>query len=235
MQTAQKRKGDRNMIAENREKYENSVYEIAERGKEEKIEVLFDNSEQEAKQKPKLMLHSCCGPCSTAVIERLLGEYEITIFFYNPNITDSEEYEKRKAAQIKFINEFNQKAQDEDKVKFIEGEYIPDEFFRAVKGLEEEPEGGKRCTECFKLRLERTAAEAKLNGFDCFGTTLTVSPHKNYPLISEIGREFSLSYGLSFLDMDFKKKAGYQRSVELSKEYGLYRQNYCGCGFSKWY
>lgn len=198
------------------------------------VAMLGDDTDK-LKQRPKLMMHSCCGPCSTAVIERLLGEYDITIFFYNPNITDAEEYAKRRDTQIEFIEAFNEKVNPEDKVTFLEGEYFPAEFFSAAKGLEDEPEGGARCTECFKLRLERTAAQAKLMGYDYFGTTLTVSPHKNYPLISEIGNEISASYGLAFLDMDFKKKAGYQRSVALSKEYGLYRQNYCGCGFSKWY
>lgn len=196
--------------------------------------IILDDIKDRVEEKPKLMLHSCCGPCSTAVIERLTGDYNITIFFYNPNITEKEEYEKRKAEQIKFLETYNQKVSGDEKVSFIEGEFFPQEFFQAVKGLEEEPEGGKRCTECFKLRLERTAAEAKLNGYELFGTTLTVSPHKNYLLISKIGRDFSLIYGLSFLDMDFKKKAGYQRSIELSKEYSLYRQNYCGCCFSKW-
>lgn len=196
--------------------------------------IILDDIKDRVEEKPKLLLHSCCGPCSTAVIERLTGDYNITIFFYNPNITEKEEYEKRKAEQIKFLETYNQKVSGDEKVSFIEGEFFPQEFFQAVKGLEEEPEGGKRCTECFKLRLERTAAEAKLNGYELFGTTLTVSPHKNYLLISKIGRDFSLIYGLSFLDMDFKKKAGYQRSIELSKEYGLYRQNYCGCCFSKW-
>lgn len=185
--------------------------------------------------RPKLMLHSCCGPCSTAVIERLLGEFDITIFFYNPNITEDEEYEKRKETQVQFLNAYNEKAKEEDRVVFLEGEYFPDEFYRVAQGLESEPEGGKRCTECFKLRLERTAAEGKINGYDYFGTTLTVSPHKNYPLISDIGNTLAETYGIKFLDMDFKKKAGYQRSVALSKEYELYRQNYCGCGFSKWY
>lgn len=185
--------------------------------------------------RPKLMLHSCCGPCSTAVIERLLGEFDITIFFYNPNITEDEEYEKRKETQVQFLNAYNEKAKEEDRVVFLEGEYFPDEFYRVAQGLESEPEGGKRCTECFKLRLERTAAEGKINGYDYFGTTLTVSPHKNYPLISDIGNALAETYGIKFLDMDFKKKAGYQRSVALSKEYELYRQNYCGCGFSKWY
>lgn len=199
----------------------------------EKI-VILDDIKDRIKEKPKLLLHSCCGPCSTAVVERLTGDYDITVFFYNPNITDKEEYEKRKSVQLEFIEAYNQNVMENEKIAFIEGEFYPEEFFRMVKGLEQEPEGGKRCTECFKLRLERTAAEAKLNCFEVFGTTLTVSPHKNYLLISKIGRDLALNYGLSFLDMDFKKKAGYQRSVELSKEYGLYRQNYCGCSFSKW-
>lgn len=196
--------------------------------------VILDDIKDYIKERPKLLLHSCCGPCSTAVIERLTGNYDITVFFYNPNVTEKEEYEKRKKAQLEFIEAYNQNIDEGEKVSFIEGEYLVDEFLRSVKGLENEPEGGKRCTECFKLRMERTAAEAKLKGFEIFGTTLTVSPHKNYPLISKIGRDFALSYGLSFLDMDFKKKAGFQRSVELSKQYGLYRQNYCGCCFSKW-
>lgn len=187
------------------------------------------------KKKQGLLLHSCCGPCSTAVIERLAGDYDITIFFYNPNITDKEEYKKRKEAQLQFIEGYNQKVSPGEKITFLEGEFRPEEFFYVAKGLEEEPEGGRRCTECFKLRLERTVAEAKINGYDVFGTTLTVSPHKDYLLISKLGKEYGMIYGLSFLDMDFKKKAGYQRSVELSKEYGLYRQNYCGCSFSKWW
>lgn len=210
------------------------IGEMAEQYFNEGKVIILDGIKEHIKERPKLLLHSCCGPCSTSVIERLTGKYDITVFFYNPNVTEKEEYAKRRFAQIKFIEEYNQQVNDNDKVALIEGEYIPEEFFSMVKGLEKEPEGGKRCTECFKLRLEKTAIEAKLNGFEVFGTTLTVSPHKNYPLISKIGKELALSYGLSFLDMDFKKKAGFQRSVELSKQYGLYRQNYCGCCFSKW-
>lgn len=185
-------------------------------------------------EKRHILLHSCCGPCSTACIERLITDYKITVFFYNPNITDREEYEKRKANQIKFIEAFNSEADEEDQVVFIEGEYLPEDFFDAAKGLEDCPEGGERCTECFKLRLDRTARAAIVMGFPIFGTTLTVSPHKNYQLISAIGTELGEVYGLEFLDMDFKKKAGFQRSIELSKKYELYRQNYCGCEFSKW-
>lgn len=185
-------------------------------------------------EKKHILLHSCCGPCSTACIERLLPDYKITIFFYNPNITDREEYEKRKSAQISFLNAYNENLPEEDKVLFIEGEYLPEDYFKVCAGYSNEPEGGRRCTECFKLRLERTAQVAVRTGNQLFGTTLTVSPHKNYPLISAIGTELAAVYGLEFLDADFKKKAGFQRSIELSKEYGLYRQNYCGCEYSKW-
>ena len=184
--------------------------------------------------KNRLLLHSCCGPCSTAFIERLLPDYNVTIFFYNPNITDREEYEKRKEAQLKFINLYNEKLSDKDKIQFIEGEYLPEEFYDVASEYASEPEGGVRCTECFKLRLERTAQAALRTGNTVFGTTLTVSPHKNYNLISAIGWELSVKYNLEFLDMDFKKKAGFQRSIQMSKEYGLYRQNYCGCEFSKY-
>ena len=184
--------------------------------------------------KNRLLLHSCCGPCSTACIERLLPDYNVTVFFYNPNITDREEYEKRKEAQLKFINLYNEKLSDKDKIQFIEGEYLPEEFYDVASEYASEPEGGVKCTECFKLRLERTAQAALRTGNTVFGTTLTVSPHKNYNLISAIGWELSVKYNLEFLDMDFKKKAGFQRSIQMSKEYGLYRQNYCGCEFSKY-
>ncbi len=201
---------------------------------EEKVEREAFDLEEEGTDKRRVLLHSCCGPCSTACIERLLPDYKVTIFYYNPNITDPEEYEKRKANQIKFIEAFNQEVPEEDRVVFIEGEYLPEDFFDVAKGLEDCPEGGDRCTECFKLRLDRTARAAIAMGYPIFGTTLTVSPHKNYQLISAIGTELGEVFGLEFLDMDFKKKAGFQRSIELSKKYELYRQNYCGCEFSKW-
>ena len=201
---------------------------------EDKIEGENFEVEKPSAAKRRVLLHSCCGPCSTAVIERLLPDYKVTVFFYNPNITDRDEYEKRKANQIKFIEAFNQEVPEEDKVVFIEGEYLPEDFFDVAEGLEDCPEGGERCTECFKLRLDRTAKAALVMGYPLFGTTLTVSPHKNYQLISAIGTELGDVYGLEFLDMDFKKKAGFQRSIELSKKYELYRQNYCGCEFSKW-
>ena len=201
---------------------------------EEKINTETFGMEDKACEKRRILLHSCCGPCSTACIERLLPDYKVTIFYYNPNITDRDEYEKRKVNQIKFIEAFNETVPEEDKVVFIEGEYLPEDFFDVAQGLEDCPEGGERCTECFKLRLDRTAKAALAMGYPIFGTTLTVSPHKNYQLISAIGTQLGEIYEIEFLDMDFKKKAGFQRSIELSKKYELYRQNYCGCEFSKW-
>ena len=186
--------------------------------------------------RPSVLLHSCCGPCSTAVIERLLEDYNITVFFYNPNITEAEEYALRLDAQKTVIEKFNGGGRFIiDRIGLVEGAYRPDMFLCGVRGLEDEPEGGERCTVCFRLRLEETARRAKCGEYDFFATTLTVSPHKNYPLISQIGREIAESYGIGFLDMDFKKKAGFQRSIELSNEFGLYRQNYCGCRFSRWF
>lgn len=195
---------------------------------------ILDMGKQEKKVEKRLLLHSCCGPCSTACIERLLGTYKITVFFYNPNITDREEYEKRKANQKKFIEEFNKTVDLKDQVEFIEGEYLPEDYYKVCGQYGDEPEGGIRCTECFKLRMERTAQVASKGGYNIFGTTLTVSPHKNYPLISAIGTEIGKCYKIDFLDIDFKKKAGFQRSIELSKKYELYRQNYCGCEYSNW-
>lgn len=182
--------------------------------------------------KPTILLHSCCGPCSTAVVERLSGRFDITIFFYNPNITDKAEYEKRRAAQLEFIEKYNNRKNAIDHIAYLEGAYEPELFYEAVKGLEEEPEGGNRCTPCFQLRLEKTAETASMSGFDTFGTTLTVSPYKNFELINKLGMQLGMRYGLTFLGEDFKKHGGYQRSIELSKEYHLYRQHFCGCGFS---
>ena len=182
--------------------------------------------------KKRLLLHSCCGPCSTAVIERLLdtGEYDITVFYYNPNITDRSEYEHRRSEQIRFIGALNSEGKD---IKYIDGDYDISKFYEAAKGLECEKEGGARCRECFVLRLEETARLAKSRGFDCFDTTLTVSPYKNYAVISEVGAKLSEKYGIEYLSGNYKKKDGYRRSVELSREYGLYRQHYCGCEYSK--
>lgn len=189
-----------------------------------------------------LLLHSCCGPCSTSVIERLASRYEVTVFFYNPNIYDNEEYEKRLESQIRFIRCFNQsrKALETEKgvlafhkVELLLGDYKPEEFYGVAKGLENEPEGGQRCVECFRLRLEKTAQSAELGGFPIFTTTLPVSPYKNYELISQIGCYLGAKYNIEYLAEDFKKNDGYLRSIELSKEYKLYRQKYCGCIYSK--
>ena len=184
-------------------------------------------------EKPSLLLHSCCGPCSTAVIERLAGDYQITIFFYNPCITEPEEYRKRKETQIAFIKRYNESLPPKEHIRFKEGPYDTKKFYQLAKGLEAEPEGGKRCLQCFWQRLEKTAETCALAGCDYFGTTLTVSPHKNYEIISRIGRKLAVRYSVSFVDQDFKKKDGFKRSIELSKAYGLYRQIYCGCQYSK--
>jgi hypothetical protein len=181
--------------------------------------------------KEKLLLHSCCGPCSTAVIERLADDFDITVFYYNPNITDKDEYEHRKAEEIRFIAEYSEKTGHS--IAFIEGDYDPEEYYKAAKGLEQEREGGARCSECFRLRLMKTALLAKEKGFDLFDTTLTVSPYKNYDVISAIASDISEKTGVRYLSGNYKKKDGYKRSIELSKEYGLYRQHYCGCEFSK--
>ena len=179
----------------------------------------------------KILLHSCCGPCSTAVIERLAAEWDITVFYFNPNITDPSEYEHRKAEQKRFITEYNRKAPAP--VAFIEGDYDPSLFFALTGGHAEDREGGPRCTICFRQRLGAAAALAKSLGFDAFDTTLTVSPYKNYDVISAIGRELETEYGVAYAGGNYKKKDGYRRSVALSAEYGLYRQHYCGCIFSK--
>ena len=187
----------------------------------------------ETVQKPALLLHSCCGPCSTSVIETLAEEFAIPVFFYNPCITDEEEYIRRRQTQKQFLKAYNEGHPGKEPVRFLEGKYQPGAFLKLAEGLENEPEGGARCGVCFRQRLEKTAETAQMTGCDWFGTTLTVSPHKSYPRISEIGRQIALQYGLTFLDRDFMKKDGFKRSIELSKAYGLYRQDYCGCEFSR--
>lgn len=179
--------------------------------------------------KQKLLLHSCCAPCSTAVIERLMEEYDITILYYNPNIYPEEEYIKRKNEQIKYLKILNEK---QVHVDMLDCDYDCEKFYETTKGYENEREGGARCALCFKLRLEKTATQAKEYGFDYFGTTLTVSPHKNAELINSIGLALEKEIGIKFLVSNFKKQNGYKRSVELSKENNIYRQNYCGCEFA---
>ena len=178
---------------------------------------------------PSLLLHACCAPCSSYCLEYLSRYFNITVFYFNPNISLKEEYkyrlneEKRLISLMDFVNP----------VRIIEGEYKPKNFYDAVKGLEDEPEGGKRCVECFKLRLEASAQKAKELGADYFTTTLTISPLKNAGLLNNIGAQYAEKYGVNWLYSDFKKKEGYKRSIALSREYSLYRQNYCGCIFSK--
>lgn len=176
----------------------------------------------------ELLLHACCAPCSSAVLERLSNFFKITIFYYNPNITNKDEYYKRVLEVKKFISEFKTKYA----ISFIEGKYDPDRFFAINKGLENEPERGRRCYKCYKLRLEETARVASSLGYRNFCTTLTLSPYKNSNWLNEIGSELNKKYESNYLYSDFKKKNGYKRSIELSHEYNLYRQDYCGCIFS---
>ncbi len=184
---------------------------------------------QSSNTTPTLLLHSCCAPCSSYVIEYLSKYFKITVFYYNPNISPYNEYRYRANEQRRLIESMPL----ENPVQFLEGEYIPDDFFDISKGLENEPEGGARCAKCFNLRLSKTAETAKQEDYDYFTTTLTISPLKNAKLINNIGIELSKKYGVAYLQSDFKKKNGYKRSIALSKEYNLYRQNYCGCIFSK--
>lgn len=176
----------------------------------------------------ELLLHACCAPCSSAVLERLSNFFKITIFYYNPNITNKDEYHKRVLEVKKFISEFKTKYA----ISFIEGKYDPDRFFAISKGLENEPERGRRCYKCYRLRLEETARVASSLGYRNFCTTLTLSPYKNSNWLNEIGSELNKKYESNYLYSDFKKKNGYKRSIELSHEYNLYRQDYCGCIFS---
>lgn len=178
---------------------------------------------------PTLLLHSCCAPCSTYVIEYLSNYFYITVFFYNPNIEEVDEYYKRAQEQQKLISEMNTKYP----VEFLEGEYRVEDFYKIANLLADEPEGGKRCFACYGLRLKKTAECAKKQGFDYFTTTLSISPLKNAQKLNEIGEKLQESIGISYLFSDFKKKDGYKRSTQLSKEYNLYRQDYCGCSYSK--
>ena len=186
--------------------------------------------ENESKSRiPRLLLHSCCAPCSSYVLEYLSDYFEITVFYYNPNISPAEEYEKRAAEQQHLIRELPAK----HPIHLVVGAYEPERFYAVSRGLEQVPEGGERCFRCFRLRLEEAAKMAAEGGFDYFATTLTISPLKNAQKLNEIGEELSELYKVEHLPSDFKKKNGYKRSVELSALYGLYRQNYCGCVFSK--
>lgn len=221
---------------------------IAEFEKEEKV--------------PRLLLHACCAPCSSYCLEYLREYFDVTVFFYNPNITEEREYRKRVEEEKRLIAEYNKQV-DEGKfdgmnsdsrarhIEILEGDYIPSDYLSAVKGLEDCPEGGDRCRKCFELRLDETARIARDNGFEFFTTTLTISPLKNADVLNEVGEQaaerinaeraenltldgsHSDSMEVLFLPSDFKKKNGYKRSIELSHKFGLYRQDFCGCSFSK--
>lgn len=184
----------------------------------------------------KVFLHSCCAPCSSYCMEYLRQYFDVTVFYYNPNIMVEEEYRKRVAEQKRLIEEYNQLGgvnAELRKISFVEGNYDVKRYLEAVKGLEGCPEGGSRCSRCFELRLRETAEFAKELGMDYFSTTLTISPLKNAQLINQIGNRIAEETGIAFLPSDFKKNNGYLRSIELSKEYNLYRQDYCGCEYSK--
>ncbi|MBP1758259.1 MAG: epoxyqueuosine reductase QueH [Firmicutes bacterium] len=176
-----------------------------------------------------LLLHSCCGPCSSYVLEYLWDKFAVTVLYYNPNIHPLEEYERRKAEQIRLIEGYRTQGRP---IAFLDCDYDASAFSVCSRGLESEPEGGLRCRECFALRLAETARLAREGSFDYFGTTLTVSPHKNAALINELGMALGGEIGVSFLLSDFKKRDGYRRSIALSREYDLYRQDYCGCAHS---
>lgn len=177
---------------------------------------------------PKLLLHSCCAPCSSYVLEYLSEFFEITVFYYNPNIFPESEYVKRLSEQQGFITNMHFK----HPVSFQAGSYDKEKFYEMSRGLEHLKEGGARCVRCYELRLKESAKEAVKGGFDYFTTTLSISPMKNAGKLNSIGMEVADQYGLKYLPSDFKKKNGYKRSIELSKEHGLYRQDYCGCRFS---
>ena len=184
---------------------------------------------KEIEEGTELLLHACCAPCSSAVLEKLANFFKITIYFYNPNISSKKEYNKRLSELKKFIKEYKTKYE----VKIIEGKYEPELFDEIAKGMENLPEKGKRCYYCYKMRMNDTAKIAERSKIPFFTTTLSLSPHKNAKWINEIGKDLEKEYKTSFLYSDFKKEEGYKRSIELSKEYNLYRQDYCGCIYSK--
>jgi predicted adenine nucleotide alpha hydrolase (AANH) superfamily ATPase len=184
---------------------------------------------EKLKKVPTLLIHSCCAPCSSYVLEYLSSYFQITVLYYNPNIFPPEEYLARVKEQKQLIERLLAK----HSIQFLEGRYLPEEFYTIAKGFEKEKEGGERCFRCYHLRLEETAAYAKKANFDYFTTTLSISPLKKATKLNEIGEELAREYGVTYLLSDFKKRDGYKRSIQLSKEYELYRQNYCGCVYSK--
>lgn len=192
--------------------------------------ILDKEIEKNAKsgKRPSLLLHVCCAPCSSYVLEYLSKHFEITVYFYNPNISPDDEYYKRADEVLRLVKEM-----DLQNVSVVTEKYDPYEFENMSKGLENEPERGARCVKCYRLRLEKSAVYAQSNGFDYFTTTLTISPLKRADVLNEIGGDLARKYGVSYLFSDFKKREGYKRSIELSTKYGLYRQNYCGCKYSR--
>ena len=178
---------------------------------------------------PTILLHSCCAPCSSYCMEFLNPFCKVTAYYYNPNITEKQEYDKRVNELQRLINEMPMT----NRARFLEGPYEPEVFLKKAEGLENEPERGKRCILCYELRLRKTAEEAKRLGYDYFTTTLTISPLKDAQILNRLGLKLGEEYGVKYLVSDFKKNGGYQRSIELSREYNLYRQNYCGCEFSR--
>ena len=189
-------------------------------------ELLMQEQLKKIPKGTRLLLHSCCAPCSSACLERLKEHFQITVLYYNPNIDEEAEYEKRKAEQIRFLKETGW-------AEFLDCDHEAEKFIQMAKGMENEPERGKRCYACYALRLDKTAQVAKEKGFAYFATTLTLSPHKNAEWLNEIGEKAGGRYEVNYLYTDFKKKGGYYRSIALSDEYGLYRQDFCGCRFSK--
>ena len=195
----------------------------------ENYSLICENILNNLKEKKKLLLHSCCAPCSSYVISYLSNYFDITILYYNPNIYPYKEYKKRKDEQIKLINEIH----TINKLDIIDCDYDNELYDELIKGMENEPERGKRCRVCYLMRMEKTALIAKNNDYDYFCTTLSVSPYKNADWINEFGKELEKKYNIKWLYSDFKKKDGYKESILLSKKYNLYRQNYCGCIYSK--
>lgn len=201
---------------------------------QQKLEGILSNIEEKGTV-PTLFLHACCAPCSSYVLEYLSRYFEITVFYYNPNISPKEEYQKRVEEIVGFIDKVYPEVADKNRnpVHFVEGEYHPEDFYNMAKGMEHLPEGGERCYHCYEQRLKETAKLAKEGGFDYFTTTLSISPYKNAVWLNEIGDRLADEYDIQHLCADFKKKNGYRRSIDLSKEYELYRQDYCGCIYSK--
>lgn len=199
---------------------------------QKELEKVLLGIKEQANRVPRLYLHSCCAPCSSYVLEYLSTYFAITVFYYNPNISFEEEYRKRITEQKRLIASYNQEG-GRYPILIEEGDYEPRAFYDIARGLEECPEGGERCFRCFELRLRKTAERAAAGSYDYFATTLTISPLKNAAKLNEIGQALSKEYGVPWLPSDFKKKNGYKRSIELSAQYDLYRQDYCGCVYSR--